>query len=184
MMHELLTIDTPFKIDPSHSFVNNKQMRLQITFPEITIKDSESDIALSLFLHNSYDMSEGVRMFFGGIRSICTNGMVFGKLLAKFYHRHTKGFQIENLKESLVEAYEALPQIQERIQQLEALPVTDSIKEMVEKNLGKKIAHDVLSDGLMSQYQLYDAITYIISHGIEQRLRARYQMALSKIFGL
>ena len=34
MMHELLTIDTPFKIDSSHSFVNNKQMRLQITFSE------------------------------------------------------------------------------------------------------------------------------------------------------
>ena len=67
MMHELLTIDTPFKIDPSHSFVNNKQMRLQVTFPEITIRDSESEIALSLFLHNSYDISEGVHMFFGEI---------------------------------------------------------------------------------------------------------------------
>ena len=40
LMHELLTLDTPFKLDPSHSFVTNNRMRLQITFPEITIKDS------------------------------------------------------------------------------------------------------------------------------------------------
>lgn len=184
LMHELLTLDTPFKVDPSHSFVDNYRMRLQVTFPDITINDSKSDIALSLFLHNSYDMSEGVRMFFGGIRSICSNGMVFGKLLAKFYHRHTKGFQIENLKESLVEAYEALPHIQDRIHQLEALPVTESIKTKVEDNLGKKIARDVIEEYPMNQYQLYDAITYVISHAIEQRLRARYQMAVSKTFGL
>jgi len=184
LMHELLTLDTPFKVDPSHSFVTNKQMRLQVTFPNITIKDSGSDIALSLFLHNSYDMSEGVRMFFGGIRGICTNGMVFGKLLAKFYHRHTKGFQIENLKESLVEAYEALPHIENRIRQLENLPVTESIKAKVEENLGKKMAKEVIQDVPMNQYQLYDAITYIISHAIEQRMRARYQMAVSKTFGL
>lgn len=184
LMHELLTLDTPFKIDPSHSFVDNARMRLQVTFPEITIRDSGSDIALSLFLHNSYDLSEGVRMFFGGIRAICTNGMVFGKLLARFYHRHTQGFQIENLKSSLVKAYTALPQIQERIQHLEALPVTEEIKEKVETDIGKRIAKEVLTDRPMSQYQLYDAITYIISHSVEQHLRARHQQALSRIFGL
>ena len=45
LMHELLTLDTPFKVDPSHSFVDNNRMRLQVTFPEITINDSESEIA-------------------------------------------------------------------------------------------------------------------------------------------
>ena len=39
LMHELILIDTPFKIDPSHSFVTNEKMRLQVTFPALSLKD-------------------------------------------------------------------------------------------------------------------------------------------------
>lgn len=78
LLDQLLGLSTSFKVDPSHSFVQNERMRVQITIPELRKQDSESDIALSLFLHNSYDQSEGVRMYFGAIRSICSNGMVFG----------------------------------------------------------------------------------------------------------
>ena len=74
-----------FKIDESHSFVQNNRMRLMITFPNLTLQDSESDINLSLFLHNSYDMSEGVRFAFGAIRAICQNGMIFGEILGRYY---------------------------------------------------------------------------------------------------
>ena len=90
LLDQLLGLSTSFKVDPSHSFVQNERMRVQITFPELRMQDSESDIALSLFLHNSYDQSEGVRMYFGAIRSICSNGMIFGDVMAKMYHRHTR----------------------------------------------------------------------------------------------
>ena len=71
-------------------------MRLQVTFPELTLNDGKSDIALSMFIHNPYDGSEGVRVFYGGIRAICTNGFVFGEVLSKFYSKHTKGINLEN----------------------------------------------------------------------------------------
>ena len=46
----LTNFDNKWEIDPSHSFVEDGRMRLQITFPELTVNDGISDIALSLFL--------------------------------------------------------------------------------------------------------------------------------------
>lgn len=184
LLDELSASDTPFRIDPSHSFVNSARMRLQITFPEVTIRDADSDIALSLFVSNSYDQSEGVRVFFGAIRAICSNGMVFGKVLAKFYGRHTSGFSVDNLRERLGIAYDALPTIQQRIQALEAAPVTMGLAETVETELGKRMAEAVLQPVPPSQWALYNAITHRISHDMEQRHRARYQLALSRVFEL
>jgi hypothetical protein len=185
LMHELVLIDTPFKIDPSHSFCENNRMRLQVTFPDLTLKDEESGIALSLFLHNSYDMSEGVRMFWGAIRAICANGCVFGKVLSQFYGRHTQGFQIANLRETLTATYDMIPAIQHRIDELRSMPVTDQVKVDLEKEVGKRMAKEVLPNAdMLSQWQLYNALTHVISHSIEQRLRARYQMAVSRVFQL
>lgn len=102
LMNQLKRTDQKFEIEKHHSFCTDKRMRLHVKFPETTIKDdSEDGIALSLYLHNSYDMTEGVRMYWGAIRSICTNGMVFGKVLAKFYSKHTQGFQMNELKAPL-----------------------------------------------------------------------------------
>jgi hypothetical protein len=184
LLGKLDLIDTAYEIDDSHSFVENNRMRLQVTFPDILINDGESDIALSIYLHNSYDMSEGVRIFFGAIRGICSNGMVFGKVLGQFYKKHTKGFQIGDLKKEISFVYDYLPRIENRIKQLDSRPVTDGIKENVEKELGKKVAKDVLNRSHESQWQLYNAITHMISHVIQQRYRARYQLATAKVFGL
>ncbi|MGB5849877.1 MAG: hypothetical protein WBH40_15405, partial [Ignavibacteriaceae bacterium] len=66
LMAQLERTDQRYEIDQHHSFVRDNRMRLHITFPELLIKDDSDDgIILSLYLHNSYDMSEGVRMFWG-----------------------------------------------------------------------------------------------------------------------
>src|ERR1035437_8816741 len=140
LIEQLHMLDSKWIIDPSHSFVTDQKMRLQITFPELTFSDGRSDIALSLFVHNSYDSSEGVRMFWGAIRGICSNGMVFGKVLARFYRKHTKGIQLGNLKEQVEQTYEQIPVISERIQILQNLNVSKTINESVQKNLGKRVA--------------------------------------------
>jgi hypothetical protein len=184
LMEELDKTNTPFQIEPSHSFVENNRMRLQVKFPEILINDGRSDIALSLYLHNSYDMSEGIRMFWGAIRGICTNGMVFGKILGMIYKRHTSGFELENLNTELSRMSELMPRIQNRITDLDSRPVTTVIREEVEKDLGKKVAAQIFQSDYESQWKLFNAITYLVSHVIQQRYRARYQMATSRIFGL
>jgi hypothetical protein len=89
LLEQLHNLDTNWVIDPSHSFADDNRMRLQVTFDDLKLNDGRSDIALSLFLHNSYDGSEGVRMFWGAIRGICSNGMVFGNVLSKYFRKHT-----------------------------------------------------------------------------------------------
>ncbi len=184
LMDDLMKLDTPYYIDPSHSFITNERMRMQVTFPEITMRDDESDIALSLFLHNSYDQSEGVRLFWGAIRHICANGMVFGKVLSKFYHRHTKGFELRNIHQAVSRTYDSIPYIQQRIHQLDQMPVTNETMQDIERKLGKRVHKAVQVHSNDSQWQLYNTLTYMISHAIDQRQRARYQQATAAVFNL
>ena len=121
---------------------------------------------------------------FGAIRSICTNGMVFGNILSKYYAKHTKGFKIGNLKDSLSTTYDQIPAIQNRIKQLESAPVTQELMERVEKGVGKKLSKRVFEQNPQSQWEMYNGLTHYISHGIEQRFRARYQTAVSQAFQL
>ncbi len=184
MLTELDGLGMASYIDETHSFVNNHRMRLQITFPEITIQDRYSEIALSLFLHNSYNASEAVRIFFGAIRLICSNGMVFGRVLAQYYARHTKGFNAGYLKEILRIACEQLPLVQNRITSLDSEPVTEELRNRIEREIGKRIAKRVFDTQPESQWQAYNEAARIISHDLDQSRQARYQQALSKAFGL
>ena len=184
LLEELSMLDTPYRIDRSHSFVNNKKMRLHVVFPRLTMHDEDSEIALSLYLHNSYDMSEGVKFMFGAIRSICTNGMVFGKILSKYYRKHTKGFKIGNLKDALSATYDQIPAIQARIKELESAPVTQELMNRVERGVGKKLSKRVFDQNPETQWIMYNNLTAYISHVMEPRFRARYQQSVSRVFAL
>ena len=185
LMEQLHELDSKWILDPSHSFVTDQKMRLQITFSELTFNDGRSDIALSLFVHNSYDSSEGVRMFWGAIRGICSNGMVFGKVLAKYYHKHTKGIPLNNLKAQIEATYEQIPVISERIQILQNLSVSKSLSKSVEENLGRRVANYVKEQKKAENaWILYNYITWYISHMVDIRLRAAYQMKVSRMFQL
>lgn len=191
LMAQLERTDQRYDIDQHHSFVRDNRMRLHITFPELLIKDDSDDgIILSLYLHNSYDMSEGVRMFWGGIRSICTNGMVFGKLLAKFYGKHTKGLKIENLKQSLESTYHMIPDIQQRIDVLDSLEVDKELEVDFKEHMGStitkhmQIENNIESFQTLTQLQLFHLITNYISHRVKHELQSRYQLKVSKLFNL
>jgi len=187
LLRQLATCGQSFKIDPSHSFVSNARMRLQITFPELRLRDRESDIALSAFIHNSYDQSEGIRFYFGAIRAICSNGMVFGTVLSKYYSRHTKGFSFEDLGEKLAEARTYFPEIQERITRLEQLRVDEQLVENVSDKISKRLAEACIAEeeiGRITQWRLLNRLTNKISHEMEPHLQARYQENVSKVFAL
>ena len=187
LLRQLATCGHSFRIDESHSFVSNERMRLQVTFPELKLRDRDSDIALSAFIHNSYDQSEGVRFYFGAIRAICSNGMVFGEILSKYYSRHTSGFSFEDLSAKLSEAREYFPEIQERINRLEILRVDEQLVENVSTKISKRLAEQAIAQeeiGRISQWQLLNRLTNHISHEMEPRLQARYQDKVSKVFAL
>jgi len=176
-----------FCIDDSHSFVQSNRMRLQVVFPNLTLQDSESDINLSLSLENSYDMSVGVRFYFGAIRAICTNGMIFGDILGRYYSKHTSGFSLEDFSEKLDEAKEHFPAIQQRISMLENMPANDQLVEGVSNKISKRLADQITEEmdiNRMSQWQLLNRVTNYISHDVDKPHRARHQRSVSQIFGL
>lgn len=179
--------DNKWTIDDSHSFVDSKRMRLQITFPDLIVNDGSSDVALSLFLHNSYNGAEGVRGFWGGIRGICTNGMVFGKPLGSFYHRHTSGIDLSKLQQQLESTSSKLPVIEQRIKILQSIESNSQQLKEVEQKLGKKAFSFVEQNfdlTTQSQYVLLNILTNYVSHQIQSHLRARYQQQISNIFNI
>ena len=185
LLDQLSELDTRWNFDNSHTFVDSKRMRLQVTFPELTLNDGKSDIALSMFIHNSYDGSEGVRVFYGAIRAICSNGFVFGEVISKFYSKHTSGINLNNLREQIEATYDKIPIIKERISILQNMGATQGVTEEIEKKLGKKISAYVTEQPKPeNQWALYNILTYYISHLIDKRMRASYQMRASKIFKL
>lgn len=176
-----------FKIDESHSFVQNNRMRLMITFPNLELQDSQSRINLSLFLHNSYDMSEGVRFYFGARRAICQNIITFGKILSRYYSKHTSGFTMKDFSEKLDDAKQHFPKIQQRISMMENLPANKELVENVSKKISKRLADEILEQHdvyRISQWQLLNRVTNHISHDVKKQHRARHQRSVSKIFGL
>ena len=176
-----------WRIDPSHSFCRTNRMRLQITFPDILLKDNESDIALSLFLHNSYDQSEGVRLFWGGIRSICTNGVVFGNLLGSFYGRHTHGFSFEDIYKHFGDASDRIQSVQKTIINMESRKVDEPTMDKLQKALGKRRLQDIISTDRIpdkSQWELLNDITYYISHDVAKSKRGDLQLKVSKALAI
>jgi len=185
VLSQLDSLTTEWIIDESHSYVEDGRMRLQVTFPELILNDGRSDIALSLFIHNSYDGSEGVRMYWGAIRGICSNGMVFGEVLAKFYARHTSGIVVDNLIEQVEATYEQIPVIKNRIEVLQSLEPTETLTEQITKQLGRGVADYVEEQEVpANQWKLYNYLTWYISHAVQQRMRAQYQMKVSRLFEL
>lgn len=178
--------DNKWTVDPSHSFVQDGRMRLQITFPELTVNDGESDIALSLFIHNSYNGMEGVRGFWGAIRGICTNGMVFGKLLGSFYRKHTSGIDLDKFQNQLEETTSKLPIIEERINILKNIEVNSKMLQDVEHKLGRTAMEYVNQnfDFTQSQYILLNVLTHFVSHNLRRHVRAGYQRQISNIFNI
>ena len=186
-LEEIDKLNVQWKVDHSHSFCLLNRMRLQITFPEIMVSDKESEIPLSVYLHNSYDQSESVRLFWGAIRSICSNGMIFGDVLGSLYARHTSGFCFEKLESQFNNVTDKICHVQNRVDVLRSASLDEDVMERVQKALGKRRLEEIIQTDTLpeiSQWDLLNDITYFISHNEKKPKRARLQLAASKAFAL
>lgn len=186
-LDQVSNLHVRWKIDASHSFCEWNRMRLQVTFPDILVKDEESEIPLSLYLHNSYDQTEGVRLFWGAIRAVCSNGIVFGTLLGSFYSRHTQGFTFKNIHTQFDRATEKIGDVHDRITHLRNSPVNEPLIEDLQRTLGKRrLAEIIQTDRLpdASQWHLLNVITHHISNQVEKPKRGDLQLGVSKVFEL
>ena len=81
--------------------------------------------------------------------------------------------------------YDQIPVIKDRIVILQNLKVPKELTDEVEQKLGKTAAAYVEEQVTPeNQWMLYNILTYYISHVIEKRMRAAYQMKVSNIFKL
>lgn len=189
LLEQLQKLDVPWYVDSSHSFVDDARMRLQITFPSAVINDGRSDIALSMYVQNSYDSTTSVRLYWGGLRSICQNGLVSGVVLGRFMGKHTQNFNLPNLHRELDSIAGKLPAMKQRISVLQDSKVSKDLRLEIERRLGKHVSKYVSdqeqeTQRAANQWALYNIITYYVSHLVKQRMRADYQLRASKIFGL
>lgn len=190
LLEKLDKLDSKWYIDGSHSFLTNTKMRMQITFPELKFNDGKSDIAMSLYLTNSYDGSSSVNVKWGAIRSICSNGMVFGNMFNDFYHRHSSFFVADNLLEQLEDTFKLIPAINQKVKLLSAseFEVSDYVMEEISDTIGKKALAYVEQengenkDQIKTQWDLMNVLTYYVSHYVNYRTRAQYQQRISNMF--
>lgn len=189
MLELLAKTDQRCELDMSHTYATNKRMRLQIKFPEIYFIDEESrekgdNIPLSLFVHNSYDGSEGIRLIWGAIRGICTNGMIFGLLKGMSYHKHTSGANVSMAVDDFNQTIENIPIIQKRIELLEVTEFAHDDKKWVEDKFSKTCYNDMNIKGVtnISRWQLINLLTYWVSHHVNLLQRYQYQKKLQVHF--
>ena len=107
-VNALEALDFDFKINRSESFLTNKRMRLVLKIPDLAFNEGTSEVDPTIDIRNSYNYSEGVRILMGAIREVCNNGMLIMKTVKKFYHKHTKGIQVEKIQERIIEMRESL----------------------------------------------------------------------------
>ena len=90
-----------------------------------------------------------------------------------------------SLVEQVEATYDQLPVIKNRIEILQNLEPTEKLTEQIKKQLGRGVADYVEEQETPeNQWKLYNYLTYYISHIVEKRMRAQYQMKASKLFEL
>ena len=79
---------------------NGGRIRFITKFPNITINIKNEIYTMQMFWDNSYNLTTGVRLILG----VCTprgRSLYLDSKLANFYHRHTKGIDLANLKRAI-----------------------------------------------------------------------------------
>jgi len=174
-----------------HNYVDNNKMKLTLTFPELKVVDDTTEgIHMSLIIQNSYDMSERIKLIFGMVRLICTNGaIVFLQEKNKFNqtYKHTAGFDLDAVKRQFDSIYMQIPMINERINILRSLDNPQSIFDSVmnvENDFGKRASDFVKENDPETMWALYNLLTYYVTHFVAVKQHTAYFHAISNQFRL
>ena len=182
---ELRKRDIPAFADYSHSYVNNRQMRFQITLPDINFEDGESEISLAVFLHNSYDATVPVRIVFGAIRLVCANGMVITESKTGFTLRHVARVKLDSIVARSVSAMiNEWSLVEDRVRTLAAAPFDADVYDRIDKLMGKSWGKYLRSQQADTMWDAYNSITRHISGEMLNEERARHQQNVGRVFGL
>jgi len=179
-------------IDPVNSFLSNERMICHLLLTDIIIKDDESAIFLSILIKNSYDRSRAFDFKFGMFRGICSNGSLLGykSLMEGIYRKHTKGFSLHPITSKIKEVILNFPEVQKRIEHLQTVKFETSYKKQSVQTLGNKFEAYMSEDlgikwiKIKTLYDLYNEMTYFVTHKIPVIEREQYLDKIAKGFFL
>ena len=172
-------------IDDSSSSLNTRQMRLQLTLPEIKFQDGDSEIGLSIHIHNSYDDSEPARFVFGGIRFMHGEGMVFARTMAECLIRHQGDVNImAPLSSAISAALRKWPTVEEKVKILSNTPATADLYKRVEKIMGEDWRAFLQSRNPDSMWRAHHELSEYITFQLLRVDRAKHQQGVSEVFDL
>ena len=151
------------------------RIRMITNFPKINIKVKEEVFNLRLSWDNSYNQTTGVRLVLG-VLSPHGHELLIDARLANFYHRHTKGLNLNNLKKTIEKGIEVFKtQVETEFRKMLETPLTmeKAINFLDECCREKVIAEVYLSnirvalkkivpDQLDSQFILYNLINQVL----------------------
>lgn len=179
-----------YAIDSVGSYLSNKRMILHAIFSDVVLNDGESNVNLSMLIHNSYDMSTAFRFKFGTFRWICSNGAVIGykELADTVYRKHTQGIYIEDIEKAIHNAVEIFPEIEKRIKILQQKEFTKAVKPKIINMMGKQYEKFMAENyekrwrEIKTLYQLYQSLTWYVTHKVTPLQRELYLNKIAKVF--
>lgn len=144
-------------------------------FPEHRIKIGENDETnLRINVLNSYDGSTNLRIFTGGYRLVCKNGMIIGNDVSSFATRHTGSFDYHDISRRLAHSVSLFFSNAERWHKWSMQTCTDAQAAKVIEQIadgGQKVFEFLYAAWLDEKgnmgptvWALYNAMTYWSTH--------------------
>ncbi len=163
-------------------------------FPSLGIKVAKNDLIFALKVQNSFDGSLRASFNVGLFRLICSNGMTIPHKAINLSHKHTGTLNLETMSDALDKAISDFTKSAPIFERMSVIDISqkqgdDIIDSMVKRGIGglsERQAEGVKSvwanpthheDRERSLWNLFNAFTQHITHGIENGERPRFELA-------
>ena len=153
-VYSLNKIGIPYdirKIETNMGRRGHHSIHITFGFPDITLNVDGSDIIATLDLFNGCDGIVRFARIFGAFRLLCSNGMMIGRKLFMERHKHTAGFEMQNLEKGIIKEKDNFYKLGEFLQTLQTIKINENIKKSIIKaGFPKKVIDDI--DQMYLQY--------------------------------
>jgi len=170
------------------------RIRMTTNFPNITVAVNNEIHNMMMFWDNSYNLTTGVRLILG-VYSPKGYPLYLDNKLANFYHRHTKGLDLENFRKAIVAGIatfkdnvqkEFSRMIETKLTMEKALNFLDTCikEEVIAKCYLETLQNELRkmpADEMDSQWILYNLINQVLGERVKSLdTKERHISALNK----
>ena len=140
------------------------------------------EMGMRITIRNSYDRTSFAGLELGMLRLVCTNGMKSMRRAFGFNQKHSRKLSLDGVSGAIERAVEAFDEVGGEFTKLSEVPVSDTIGDYVLKNLtsdkilSEKLREEIVKvwlnppfpeDKKRNLYNLYNAVTYHLTHKVE-----------------